>query len=53
MRVQGWIHIEINKWFSFGLIVVIFLVSYAYARRVGPATEAVEDEATELLNKST
>ena len=51
MRVQGWIHIEINKWFSFGLIVVIFLISYAYARRVGPATEAVEDEATELLNK--
>lgn len=52
MRVQGWIHIEINKWFSFGLIVVIFVISYAYARRVGPATEAVEDEATELLNKS-
>jgi YkoY family integral membrane protein len=52
MRVQGWIHIEINKWFSFGLIVVIFLLSYAYARKVGPATEAVEDEATELLNKS-
>jgi YkoY family integral membrane protein len=53
MRIQGWIHIEINKWFSFGLIVLIFLVSYAYARKVGPATEAVEDEATELLNKST
>ena len=52
MRVQGWIHIEINKWFSFALIVVIFLLSYAYARKVGPATEAVEDEATELLNKS-
>jgi YkoY family integral membrane protein len=52
MRVQGWIHIEINKWFSFGLIVVIFAISYVYARRVGPAAEAVEDEATELLNKS-
>jgi YkoY family integral membrane protein len=52
MRVQGWIHIEINKWFSFGLIVVIFLVSYAYARRVGPATEAVEDEAAKLLDKA-
>jgi YkoY family integral membrane protein len=52
MRVQGWIHIEINKWFSFALIVVIFALSYAYARRIGPATEAVEDEATELLNKS-
>ena len=52
MRVQGWIHIEINKWFSFALIVVIFVISYLYARRIGPATEAVEDEATELLNKS-
>lgn len=52
MRSQGWVHIEINKWFSFGLIVVIFVISYLYARRIGPATEAVEDEATELLNKS-
>jgi YkoY family integral membrane protein len=53
LRVQGWVHLEINKWFSFGLIVVIFVISYLYARRIGPATEAVEDEATELLNKST
>lgn len=52
MRVQGWIHIEINKWFSFTMIIAIFLASYAYARRLGPATEEVEDEATELLNKS-
>ena len=52
LRVQGWVHLEINKWFSFGLIVVIFVISYLYARRIGPATEAVEDEATELLNKS-
>lgn len=51
MRSQGWVHIEINKWFSFSVIIVIFVISYAYARRVGPATEAVEDEATELLNK--
>jgi YkoY family integral membrane protein len=52
MRSQGWIHVEINKWLSFSVIIVIFVISYAYARRVGPATEAVEDEATELLNKS-
>jgi YkoY family integral membrane protein len=52
MRVQGWIHLEINKWFSFALIVVIFVVSYLYARRIGPATEAVEDEAAEFFNKS-
>ena len=42
------IHFEINKWISFGLIVVIFLVSYAYARRKGPAPD-MEDQAEELL----
>jgi YkoY family integral membrane protein len=47
---QGLVHIEINKWFSFALIVAIFVVSYLYARRMGPADEAVEDKATELLN---
>jgi YkoY family integral membrane protein len=50
---QGWVQIHINKWFSFALIVTIFLISYLYARRVGPATEAVEDEAAEFFNKST
>ena len=51
MRAQGWIHLEINKWFSFTLIVVIFTISYLYARRIGPATEAVEDEAAQLLRE--
>ena len=46
---EGWIHFEINKWISFGLIAVIFLVSYAYARRQGPAADAMEEEAEELL----
>jgi hypothetical protein len=32
------------------LIVVIFLVSYVYARRQGPATHDDEDDATELLS---
>ena len=49
---SGIIHLEINKWFSFGLIVVIFLISYFYARRQGPADiDDPEDEAAELLNK--
>jgi len=30
---EGLIHLEINKWFSFGLIVAIFVLSYVYARR--------------------
>ena len=52
LRTEGFIHLEINKWFSFGLIVTIFLLSYFYARRLGPATEDPEDEAAELLNKA-
>ncbi len=47
-RVMDWIRFEVPKWLSFGLIVTIFLVSYAYARRIGPV-ETPEDEATELL----
>jgi len=53
LGTEGWIHIEISKWFSYGLIVTIFLVSYVYARRQGPAViDDPEDEAAELLNKA-
>ena len=38
--IPGWVHFEIPKWFSLGLIVVIFSVVYVMARRQGP----VEDE---------
>ena len=52
LRVEGLIHFEVNKWFSFGLIVVIFALSYVYARRFGPATkDDDEDKAEELLVK--
>ena len=50
LRAEGITDLEINKWFSFGLIVAIFLMSYAYARRLGPA-EMMEDEAAEFLRK--
>ena len=51
MNAEGWIHLEINKGISFGLIVVIFLISYAYARKKGPVDdEDVEGEAHDLLN---
>jgi YkoY family integral membrane protein len=49
-RAQGLIHFEISKWFSFGLIVVIFLLSYIYARHQGPAIDSSE-EAEELLRE--
>ena len=38
-----------NKWISFGLIVVIFTAAYLYARRQGPAPDDEDDDATALL----
>ena len=48
LRAAGFIELEINKWFSFGLIVVILVLSYIYARRQGSA-EDTEAEAERLL----
>ena len=33
LRTEGLIQLEINRWFSFGLIVAIFVLSYWYARK--------------------
>ena len=48
----GYVHFEIPKWLSLGLIVVIFGAFYLYARYRGPV-EVPEgtDEATELLKE--
>lgn len=51
LSAEGVVHFQINKWFSFGLIIVIFLVSYAYARRKGPVPDD-EDEAADKLLRS-
>jgi YkoY family integral membrane protein len=48
LHVEGLIHFAVNKWMSFGLIVLIFLASYLYARRHGPVPDE-PDEATELF----
>ena len=48
---EGYIDFHINKWVSFGLIVVIFSLAYFYARKKGPVEESDEDAATELLEK--
>ena len=50
LHAEGLVHFQINKWISFGLIAAIFLSSYAYARRKGPAS-ADEDEPEELLKQ--
>lgn len=40
----GYVHFEIPKWLSLGLIIVIFGGSYLYARKLGP----VEDDGDAL-----
>src|SRR5687768_6990028 len=51
LHVEGYIHFAVNKWLSFGLIVVIFTVSYLYARRQGPMADDDPDgdQASELF----
>jgi YkoY family integral membrane protein len=51
LHVEGYIHFEVNKGLSFGLIAVIFLASYLYARKQGPVPdeETLADEASEMF----
>ena len=49
LHAEQLIALRINKWFSFGLIAAIFLASYAYARRKGPAPDPDEDDAASAL----
>ena len=42
------IDLEISRWFSFALIVVIFLGSCLYARRSGPVPRGDEEDAQRL-----
>jgi YkoY family integral membrane protein len=46
----GYLHFEIPKWISLGLIIAIFAASYLYARK-HPAPTAAEDDAYDLLTK--
>jgi YkoY family integral membrane protein len=52
LNLEGLIELHINKWLSFGLIIVIFLGAYFYARQKGPVEEADEDAATDFLEKA-
>lgn len=53
LHSSGYVHWEVNKWLSIGLIVLIFSVAYVYARRKGavPDEEAMADEAEELFKE--
>jgi YkoY family integral membrane protein len=52
LHTAGVIEFEVNKFVSFGLIALVFLASYAYARRQGPVAEDTNsDEASELFER--
>ena len=46
---EGWIALEIPKWLSLGLIVVIFFIAYVYARRIGPVEVPADTSASDLI----
>ena len=52
LKAAGVVDLYINKWFSFGLIAAIFVASYVYARRLGPAPDPDGDDATDELLRS-
>lgn len=47
----GIVPFEINKWLSFGLIIVIFTIAFLYARRQGAVEDTPDDAATALLRE--
>ncbi len=54
LNTVGLLHFEIPRWFSISLIILIFVVSFLYARRHGPREitgQALEGEATALLQE--
>ena len=51
LSAAGYVDIHINKWFSFALIAAIFIASYIYARRLGPAPETDDDEAADAAEQ--
>jgi YkoY family integral membrane protein len=47
---QGFVHFEIPKWLSLGLIVVIFVIAFMYARR-HPHIEPEEEQAARDIDR--
>jgi YkoY family integral membrane protein len=46
----GWVPFEIPKWFSLGLVVVIFAIAFIYAKRKGPVeVDTLAENAEDLL----
>lgn len=48
---MNWVHFEMPKWFSLGVIAVVFLAAYVIARRKGPVPDLEDEAATALIEK--
>ena len=54
LHVAGYVHFEVPRWLSLGLIVVIFAVALVWARLEGPvATDPLAEEAEGMLGADT
>jgi YkoY family integral membrane protein len=51
LHQAGYVHFEISKWLSFGLIILIFTISFLYARKQGAVEDTEEDAAAAALLK--
>ena len=51
LHSAGLVHFQVNKWLSFGLILVIFGIAYFYARKKGPQPDEEDDEAHALFKE--
>jgi YkoY family integral membrane protein len=49
---MSWIHFEMPKWFSLGVIAVVFLIAYVIARRKGPIPEVDDEAAAAFLERN-
>ena len=52
LSAEGYIGLHVNKGVSFGVIAIIFTISYLYARKQGPVPDEEEDAAAVLLEKA-
>jgi YkoY family integral membrane protein len=50
LHAAGFVHFEVPKWLSLGLIIVIFAVAFVIARMEGPVeADPLEEQAEEIL----
>lgn len=52
-RAMNWIHFDMPRWLSLGLIAITVLIAYVQARRKGPVDDTEDEAAAALLGRDT